>query len=215
MPRSPRRWGSAGVAEAAIARGRPAAADAALIAGRIVDAAWAAVLESGPEALSLDRVAALARASKQTIYARFAGKQGLLAAVLEARTGALLTLFDEAAAGARLEQAIAEVTRRSARSLTAPEAQMLERLVDWLDRADPASAGSTRAAVYRAMEDRLRQRLAQAVAEDQLRIEDIDAAARFWLDGLTGHVRGLPHGGEELDRWAETFARMFLKAVSV
>jgi hypothetical protein len=56
--------------------------------------------------------------------------------------------------------------------------------------------------------------LERAVAQSQLQIADIDAAATFWLDGLIGHVRGVPRGGEQLEQWARTFARYFLRAVS-
>ena len=52
-------------------RGRPAASDAPLITGRIIDAAWVVLLESGPEQFSLDKVATATHANKQTIYARF------------------------------------------------------------------------------------------------------------------------------------------------
>ena len=31
---------------------------------------------------------------------------------------------------------------------------------------------------------------------------------------LIGHVRGVPRGGAELDKWARTFARLFIRAVS-
>lgn len=66
-------------------RGRPRAQDAAQVAERIVAAAWQVLLAVGPELLTLDKVAAQARASKQTIYARYDGKPALLLAVLEAR----------------------------------------------------------------------------------------------------------------------------------
>ena len=56
--------------------------------------------------------------------------------------------------------------------------------------------------------------LAAAVAQGQLVIGDIDGAASFWLDGLIGHVRGVPRGGAELDQWSRTFARLSLRAVS-
>ena len=117
-------------------RGRPAASDAPLITGRIIDAAWQVLLKTGPEQFSLDRVASAAHASKQTIYARFSGKLELLQAVLAARTGLIFSEFAEAADSGGIEGVIAEVTRRSATSLSAPEVLMLERLIDWVDMAD-------------------------------------------------------------------------------
>lgn len=195
-------------------RGRPAASEAPLISGRIVDAAWQVLLEAGPEQFSLDRVASIAHASKQTIYARFSGKRELLQALLTARTGLMLAEFDAASASGDIGAVIADVTRRSVTSLTAPEVKMLERLVDWIDNSAPEGTGSTRDAIYLEIQGLLQSYLASAVARGELVIADIDAAARFWLDGLTGHVRGVPRGGSELDQWAQTFARYFLRAVS-
>ena len=202
------------MAEPSPSRGRPAASDAPLITGRIIDAAWEVLLESGPEQFSLDRVASAAHASKQTIYARFSGKLELLQAVLAARTGLIFSEFAEAATNSGIEAIIAEVTRRSANSLTAPEVLMLERLIDWVDMASGQDSATTRLAIYREMHALLRGYLAAAVAGGQLVIGDIDGAASFWLDGLISHVRGVPRGGAELDQWARTFARLFLRAVS-
>lgn len=201
------------MAEITPSRGRPAASDAPLITGRIIDAAWGVLLESGPEQFSLDKVATAAHASKQTIYARFSGKLELLAAVLAARTGLIFSEFSEVAEGSGIEGVIAEVTRRSATSLRAPEVLMLERLIDWVDVAHGGTA-NTREAIYREMHGLLRSFLGAAVAQGQLAIGDIDGAASFWLDGLIGHVRGVPRGGAELEQWAQTFARLFLRAVS-
>lgn len=195
-------------------RGRPASSDAPLITGRIVDAAWQVLLKSGPEQFSLDKVASSAHASKQTIYARFSGKLELLAAVLAERIGLLFTEFSQVASGGGIEAVIAEVTRRSATSLGAPEALMLERLIDWVDMARGQHSASTREAIYREMHALLRGYLSAAVAGGELVIADIDGAASYWLDGLIGHVRGVPRGGAELEQWARTFARLFLRAVS-
>ncbi len=195
-------------------RGRPAASEAPLIAGRIVDAAWEVLLETGPEQFSLDRVASAAHASKQTIYARFSGKLELLQAVLATRAGLIYAEFGEVEEAGGIESVVAEVTRRSVTSLSAPEASMLDRLVDWVDVTQHGtSASPAREAIYREMHALLRHYLEQAVAQGQLEIGDIDAAASFWLDGLIGHVRGVPRSGARLEQWARTFARMFLRAV--
>ena len=195
-------------------RGRPAASQSALIAGRIVDAAWEVLLETGPEQFSLDRVASAAHASKQTIYARFSGKLELLQAVLAARTGSIFAELAEIMESGEIEAVIAEVTRRSASVLSAPEAMMLDRLVDWIDSAQSGSSARTREEIYGEMHGLLRRCLERAVAQSQLSIEDIDGAASFWLDGLIGHVRGVSRGGAQLEQWACTFARYFLRAVS-
>jgi TetR/AcrR family transcriptional regulator, mexJK operon transcriptional repressor len=192
-------------------RGRPAAGQSELITRRLVDAAWQVLLETGPEQFSLDRVAARAHASKQTIYARFSGKRDLLLAVLDARIGLIFAQFIAAAQAGELEAVIADVTRRSATTLTAPETMMLERLADWIDA--PLGGNPTRAAIYGEVHELLRKYLRETTDLAGLDDAEIANAATFWLDNLIGHVRGVPRGGEELDRWSRQFARYFMLAV--
>ncbi len=199
------------VAPALPARGRPAAGQAELITGRLIDAAWALLLETGPEQFSLDRLAAAAHASKQTIYARFSGKHELLHAVLEARIGLIFAEFLLAAEAGRLEEVIAEVTRRSVSTLSAPETLMLDRLADWIDAS--LEGNPTRAAIYAEFHGLLRKYLRETADLARLADDEIANAATLWLDSLIGHVRGVPRGGEELDRWSRQFARYFMRAV--
>jgi AcrR family transcriptional regulator len=193
------------------ARGRPAAGQAELIAARLVDAAWQVLLEGGPEQLSLDRVAAVAHASKQTIYARFSGKHELLNAVLEARIGRIYGEFEMAGEAGDLEAVIAEVTRRSVTALNAPESLMLDRLADWLDSA--LTGNPTRAAIYSDFHALLRNYLDQTTRPLGLSQGEVSDAATLWLDSLIGHVRGVPRGGEQLEQWSRTFARYFMRAI--
>lgn len=193
------------------ARGRPAAGQAEAITRRIVDAAWQVVLASGPEPFSLDRVAAEAHASKQTIYARFSGKRDLLQAVLAARVGAIYGEFRLAAGAGALEAVIADVTRRSVTALGAPDSLMLDRIADWIDAA--LEGNPTRAAIYAEFHHLLCGYLRGAGDLARLSDEEIADAATLWLDSLIGHVRGVPRGGAELERWSRQFARYFMRAV--
>lgn len=70
--------------------GRPTKEQAGRIAEQIVDVAMGLFLESSFEAVSVDLIAATARISKQTFYARFASKEALFAAVIRKGTNALL-----------------------------------------------------------------------------------------------------------------------------
>ncbi len=194
------------------ARGRPAAGQAELITRRVVDAAWAVLLEAGPEQFSLDRVAAEAHASKQTIYARFSGKREVLLAVLHARIGLIFAQFLLASAAGELEHVIADVTRRSVSTLSAPETLMLDRLADWIDAS--LEGNPTRAAIYAEFHEMMRKYLRETQDLALLDDAEIANAATLWLDSLIGHVRGVPRGGDELDRWSRQFARYFMRAVS-
>lgn len=183
-----------------------------MITQRVIDAAWQVLLECGPEQLTIDRVAASAHASKQTIYARFTGKRDLLQAVLAARVGLIFGEFQQAEAAGDLEAVIADVTRRSVTALGAPESLMLDRLADWIDTALEGSP--TRAAIYADFHHLLREYLHRATRPLALSEGEVSDAATLWLDSLIGHVRGVPRGGEQLDQWSRTFARYFMRAIS-
>ena len=193
------------------ARGRPAAGQAELITRRIVDAAWQVVLASGPEQFSLDRVAAVAHASKQTIYARFAGKRDLLQAVLEARVGLIYGEFRLAAGAGDLEAVVADATRRSVNALGEPDSLMLDRIADWIDAS--LEGNPTRAAIYAEFHHLLCHYLRGTPDLSRLPQAEIEGAATLWLDSLIGHVRGVPRGGVDLEAWSQRFARYFLRAV--
>lgn len=192
--------------------GRPTADSAALISQRLLDSAWAVLLEAGPEQLSLERVAVLAGSSKQTLYARHAGKLELLQAVLDARVGSLFGAMRELKAAPDALSAFTDLAERSVASMVASDVQMLERLVDWIDvhRTDGEN-GALRPALYNEVHDQILDLLRDADARWQLGIADIPAATVFWLDGVVGHVRCFPSGHS--DGWAATYAALFLRAV--
>jgi AcrR family transcriptional regulator len=196
------------------ARGRPTADQSALIADRIIAAAWEVLVETGPEQFSLDRVALAAHASKQTIYARFSGKLDLLQAVLAARIDMIYAEMHDFHDAEDAHAAFADLADRAVRSLSAPESRMLDQVMDWIDAAVTGCRDwPTRRVVYEEVQAMIRNRLEYARERWGLKIEDIPAAASFWLDSLVGHVRGVPLEGEELEHWPALHARYFLKAV--
>jgi len=202
------------MAEPAAARGRPTAHQSAQKRDRILTAAWQVLLETGPELFSLDRVAQAAHASKQTIYARFSGKLELLQAVVAERIDTIFPEMHEFHDTGDAHAAFADLANRAARSLTAPESRMLDQLVDWIDFALAGHRDwPTRRAVYSKAQALICCRLEFARDRWQLAIEDISAAAAFWLDSVIGHVRGLPLEGEQFEHWPAMHARYFLQAV--
>jgi AcrR family transcriptional regulator len=70
--------------------GRPTKEQAGQITGHIIDVATRLFLESSFEAISIDLIAATARISKQTFYARFDSKEALFAAVIRKGVNDLL-----------------------------------------------------------------------------------------------------------------------------
>ena len=195
-------------------RGRPTASQSAQIVDRILGAAWEVLLELGPEHLTIDRVAPVAQASKQTIYARFPGKLPLLQAVLAARLDMIFADMREQPVARDPDLAFADQARRSVQTLISPEARLLDRLVDWIDATLPGVTGSpTRAGVYEQSLQLIQQQLLSAITRWNLAIHDIPAAAGFWLDGLFGHTRGLQSHELQHEGWPLSYARFFLRAV--
>ncbi|HZU64341.1 MAG TPA: helix-turn-helix domain-containing protein [Novosphingobium sp.] len=199
------------------ARGRPQAARAALIGHRIIEAAWGLLVDVGPEAFTIDALALRARASKQTIYARFAGKQPLLAAVLASRLRRILAAVEEGGPAPSPLAHLADLAARAVLALSEPEARLFDRLIDWIDNAEPASTQPTgtqptRRAVYAGFHAAAEGHLAHFCARWQCRLEDLPAVAAFWVEGLVGHVRCAITDADGHRDWAHAYAAHFLRA---
>jgi AcrR family transcriptional regulator len=94
----------------AIRSGRPPRALAGEVEARILDAARRVFLERGLAGASVDEIAALARAGKPTIYARFPSKEALFAAVMMHNVAAIIARFEShVPSGATIEERLASV----------------------------------------------------------------------------------------------------------
>ena len=195
-------------------RGRPRARDAAQVGERIVEAAWAVLLEVGPEALTVDKVASAARASKQTIYTRHEGKRALLQAVLEARVSAAVAGLESLPEARDARAAFVELLTRAVVMFSQPEKLMFDRVIDWIDaHAEPGEARPTRVALADRFCAMMEGHLATAQARYGLSVEEPEMAARFWLDGVTGHMRCMAQGDGDQASWARAFTDFFLRGV--
>lgn len=108
--------------------GRPAAGSAGDVEARLLAAATRLFLERGYAGTSCDQVALDARAGKASIYARYASKAALFAAVVDqllARSFAL----DKVAADSTLEQRLAAVGMRVVEDALHADALALLRLL--------------------------------------------------------------------------------------
>ncbi len=110
--------------------GRPSQQDAPLITERILDAATALFLRDGYGATSLEAVAAAARVSKRTLYARFAGKAALLQVVVGRLVTQWLPPFDaQLGQASGLDTALLGAARVMLATALVPEALALHRLI--------------------------------------------------------------------------------------
>jgi TetR/AcrR family transcriptional regulator, mexJK operon transcriptional repressor len=110
--------------------GRPSREAAALLHGAILDAASALFLSRGFAATSMEAVAAAARVSKRTLYARHAGKAALLLAVVSRLVARWFAPYDAALArDLPLEEGLRFAAAGMLAAALTPEALSLHRLV--------------------------------------------------------------------------------------
>ena len=198
-------------------RGRPRAQEVAQIGERILDAAWSLLLEIGPEALTLDKLASAARASKQTIYARHDGKRALLLAVLERRVDVRTEGLDVLPDLPTPHAAFAAFLAQSVAAFNQPEKLMLDRMIDWIDtqRADDGdSARPTRLALADRFQAVMEAHIDTAITRWGLTIADRPMAARLWLAGVTGYMRSCADDEAGMARWVEAFTAFYLRGVA-
>jgi len=94
----------------AIRPGRPPRERAGEVEARILDAARRVFLGRGLDGASMEEIAALARSGKPTIYARFASKEDLFAAVMMRNVDATVARFEgHVPTGSTIEQRLASV----------------------------------------------------------------------------------------------------------
>jgi AcrR family transcriptional regulator len=196
-------------------RGRPRAQEAGQVGERLLDAAWTVLLANGPEVLTLDKVAAQARASKQTIYARHAGKRDLLLAVLGRRVDQAIIGLDVLPDLPTPHAAFAQLLERALAAFNLPEKLMLDRMIDWIDsNGDHSTARPTRVALADRFRALVEAHLAQAEARWGLKLEDRGLAARFWIYGVVGHMRCAVPGDVDAKVWSRAFTEYFLRGIA-
>src|SRR5262245_59171390 len=94
----------------AIRPGRPPRERSGEVEARILDAARRVFLERGLAGASMEEIAGLARSGKPTIYARFASKEELFAAVIMRNADANIARFEShMPSGATIEERLASV----------------------------------------------------------------------------------------------------------
>lgn len=109
--------------------GRPPASRAGEVDGRILDAASRLFLAHGFEGTSCDQVAALARAGKASIYARYPNKDALFAAAVGRRMEHGLATVDRVPSELPLRDRLAAAGTSLVEHALRPEAVALLRLI--------------------------------------------------------------------------------------
>jgi AcrR family transcriptional regulator len=187
--------------------------------GIILKAAGDLFLARGYAGVSIDAIVAAVGGSKREIYAQFGDKESLFREVIVALCQENLRPFQALAKADDLEFALASMATAFLGFLLSPRTLALHRLVIAEAPRFPEIAkdflrqGPLRA--YGVAADLLRTH-AQA---GEVRVDDPDAAARVFLDALTGDFQlrslaGRRVSREEIDKRVRLAVRIFAKGIA-
>ena len=199
-------------------RGRPSVAEAGLISDKILEASRQVLLEAGFDGFTCDRVARHAHIGKATIYSRFAGKHELMHALLLFAIERRRTFIMAQGMALPVREAFYIRAVEALSLLFSPDGKLIERLIDWLDQQEGDGATGYRAYAYRNALESIEEALHEAITEQTLRISNVSQAARYWLEGLLGHVRMVGSESEpdraENERWARGYVDFFFAGLA-
>lgn len=199
-------------------RGRPTTEQAAEMENRLLDAAWAVLIETGPDHLSIEKVAAKARAAKKTIYARYANKRMLLGYLLSRRLKLFLADMADSTPtdGQTAQEVFSALARAHLFALVAGQGRLLERVVDWLDATgEDDKFRDAKARSYEKVLGFLEWQIRDSAQRVGMNLRQIADIAPYWLDSVVGHSRTSNDLSEAaIQCWADNYAKLFLKAVS-
>jgi TetR/AcrR family transcriptional regulator, mexJK operon transcriptional repressor len=172
--------------------GRPTRSAAAARDERVLEIATQMFMEQGFDATSMDRLAEAAAVGKATLYARYADKNALFAAVLRRRImQVFLPLeaeFGKKLDGANLETSLQVIARRFLDKSIAPESIALSRILSAQALRFPDIA---QLAIQegRGRQIRLVEGVLRHFANDMnFSIEDLSLAAELFLSIVLGNV---------------------------
>ncbi|NMN04126.1 MULTISPECIES: TetR/AcrR family transcriptional regulator [unclassified Novosphingobium] len=216
-PATDTRGGNGTTANQAVRRGRPSVAEAEQLYGKILEASWQVLLDTGLDTFTFDRVARRAHIGKATIYARFAGKRELMEALVHHGMAKRRAAISAMGSNAPLADAFRLRAVETLELLHSPDGKLMERLIDWLDTDAGSPQGGYRAMVYRTAVDTIRSNFEAAQQRGDIVIGDCESAARFWLEGILGHFKmaSSENGQDRAQhmRWADRYVGYFFAGV--
>jgi AcrR family transcriptional regulator len=169
--------------------GRPPKELAGEVDERILDASRKVFLERGFEGASIDEIAAVARAGKPTIYARFPDKRALFTAVVMSDVVSRITQFTgEVPTGGTIEERLARLATASVQSTLGPERLGLMRMAVAEARRFPDLAGTVSQTARELSTEVAARYLGEMMQSDPLGSlpafapERLATTARFFLD---------------------------------
>jgi AcrR family transcriptional regulator len=153
----------------AVRAGRPSREFAGEVDQRILDAARRVFLERGLAGASIDEIAAVARAGKPTIYARYADKEALFTAVVMRNVATFMERFKSVvAAGTTIEERLANAAAALLHQILVSDNIDMMRVGISEARRFPELAASVHRMARQRGEDTLRRILAEVAQSDEL-----------------------------------------------
>lgn len=197
--------------------GRPTNADAEQLATHILVEGWGLLLDEGFERFSFDRLARRARVGKPTIYARFANKRAFLEALILHRTQTKREAVIALGGGSDFAETLVTQTTHAMTTILSPDGRLLERLMDWLDEEEGGAGDSVRQAVYLSGLAKIKEQFEAAEARGDIHFDDVDKAARIWIEAMVGHAR--LHAADssltsfDHEAWSRSYTDFFLNGI--
>jgi TetR/AcrR family transcriptional regulator, mexJK operon transcriptional repressor len=197
--------------------GRPTRDAAARLPDKILDVATGLFLSQGFGATSIEAVAARARISKRTLYARFADKRDLFRAVVRRLIERWLPPFDASLlAPGPLDEVLIRTARQILKAALSPEALALMRIMNTEAQRFPELASAMIESGARKGNEHIAELFRREAAAGHLMLDDpAFAAEEFMVMVLTIPQRramglGPALSPGELERWAERAVALFL-----
>jgi AcrR family transcriptional regulator len=195
-------------------RGRPSAARAEAIDKHVIEIARRMFLSDGYDVVAMEQVAATARISKGTLYARHPSKEALFSAVVEA---AIREWSDASSEqdylltddiGQRLRHhALAIIT-----SMRRPDVVAFQRLVLSVRDRFPEAATALHEKGYRYLVDYIARDVEAAAVRDGIPARRPDLVAELLIAGVTGKEMQDGECGEALEVFAEGLVDLLIAA---
>lgn len=200
-------------------RGRPTQAEALAIEHRLREAAVEAFVDNGFEATTMEAVAAAAGITRRTLYAKYADKQALFAAVIPQALAEMPFLGVEIEVpDGDLASSLREMSRQIIERLVHPKAVRLRRLAmleaDRIAALDPVEGAD----MWSASLVWIVRLLASHVDAGEIVAGDLEVVADLFLAMVAGSPTvwadiGLFRSPEELEHHIEHAVDLFLSGI--
>lgn len=195
-------------------RGRPSAAQVAAIDTAIVNSARALFFAEGFDAVAMEQVAAQARVSKGTLYARYPSKEALFVAVISAsvKQWSAHAAQEDHLLTDDIGQRLRHHAKTIARSLLEPDVQAMQRLILPIRSRFPELAAAMQEHGTSYITGLITRDLQNEAQRTGTLLRDPDGVARMLVSGLAGYEMQQQSTLPQLEAFAERLVDLLMAA---